>query len=357
MITKASNFKFGESIHHVFMFYINKPFIFLTFSSLIIRTIIAISRTNWIFLWIAIEINILSFIPLITNSKSNQETEASIKYFIAQALGSSLMLITRISTWSTRAIYYTNVILLSAIILKLGIAPFHFWFPSVITSISWIACTILATWQKLAPLIILSFILHNTTTSLIILVAVTNALLGGIIGINQSHLRTIIAYSSITHIGWIIRILYVLKPHLTIIYYIIYSSIIIPLFIIINFNNQKSNSQFNKINILSPIIQLVIPIMLLSLRGMPPLTGFIPKWLTIYTLCQESPLILIFMILGAIINIYFYINILFNSILSINLTNINLLINKAPIKILSIVATLSISLLPLFIIYALTLLY
>ena len=150
---------FGKSIHHVFMIYINKPFIIITSSTLIISSLIALSRTNWILLWIAMEINILSFIPIITISKKNQETEATIKYFIAQALGSSLILITSISQWTTSSLPYTDIILRGAILLKLGIAPIHFWFPSVITSLSWISCIILATWQKLAPLIILSFIL------------------------------------------------------------------------------------------------------------------------------------------------------------------------------------------------------
>jgi len=137
---------------------------------------------------------------------------------------------------------------------------------------------------------------------------------------------------------------------MTLIYYIIYSLIIIPLFIVINFNNFYNNSQLNKINIISPIIQLIIPIILLSLSGIPPFTGFIPKWLAILTLCQQSPIILLIIITGAIINIYFYINILFNSLLSINLTNINQSINKISRQRPTIIATISISLLPLLII-------
>jgi len=339
---------FGKSIHHVFMIYINKPFIIITSSTLIISSLIALSRTNWILLWIAMEINILSFIPIITISKKNQETEATIKYFIAQALGSSLILITRMSQWTTSSLPYTDFILRGAIFLKLGMAPIHFWFPSVITSLSWISCIILATWQKLAPLIILSFIL-NTNYMLIIFIASLNTLLGGIIGINQSHLRKIIAYSSITHIGWITSILFINKPSMTVIYYIIYCIITIPLFILFNSFSQSTRQQFNKLNSLSPIIQLIIPIILLSLRGIPPFTGFIPKWLTIYTLCYSSPLFLITLITGAIINIYFYINILFNSILSVNSIKSLLSINFRPIKIMPTIASISLILLPIII--------
>lgn len=340
---------FGESSHLVFMFYFNKPFLFLASSTIIISTLIAISSSNWLFLWIAIEINILRFIPIIINSKTNQETEASIKYFIAQALGSRIILITSLSQWTTSSVYRTHLILISAIILKLGIAPFHFWFPPVITSLSWITSIVLATWQKLAPLTILSFIIYEVTTQSILLIAAINTLIGGIIGINQSHLRTIIAYSSITHIGWITRILYLLKPTITISYYIIYCIIITPLFIALNWTLQSNKNQFNKINTLSPLIQLLVPIILLSLRGIPPLTGFIPKWITIYTICQVAPIVLIIIILGAIINIYFYINIIFNSLLSINYSFTPSNITKINIRFPLILATLTLSILPLFI--------
>ena len=338
---------FGASPHHVFMNNINKPISLIVLTTLFTSSIIALSRTNWLFLWIAIEINILRFIPLITQSKSNQETEASIKYFIAQALGSRIILITRIAQWTVVSSNYINIILLSAILLKLGMAPFHFWFPSVITSISWSSCLILATWQKLAPLIILAFILNNNSPTLLLIIARINALLGGIIGINQSHLRTIIAYSSITHIGWISRILYIIKPILTLSYYILYCLIIAPLFIIIHYSNQTYNNQFNKLNIITPLIQISIPIILLSLRGIPPFTGFIPKWITIWSICQYVPITLLILILGSIINTYFYINILFNSLLSINFSTQLSSINLSNTKFLIIIATISLFILPL----------
>lgn len=334
---------------HVFMFYINKPFLLITTSILIIRSIIALSSRNWIFLWISIEINMLRFIPIITNSKKNQETEAAIKYFIAQALGSRIILISSLVQWSRSPINFLNYLLIASILLKLGIAPIHFWFPSVITSLSWISCIILATWQKLAPLIILRlFIQINISFTLII--SSMNALLGGIIGINQSHLRTIMAYSSITHMGWITSILYIKAPLITITYYVIYCLITIPLFIILNTLSQINNKQFNKLNIISPSIQLILPIILLSLSGIPPLTGFIPKWLTIYSISFDTPITLILLILGAIINMYFYINILFNSLLSINFNNTTLMHTTPTPKLTIIIATTSLFILPLLVI-------
>ena len=162
--------------HHIFMLFSISPFYILSITIIISRTLIAISSSNWLFLWAAIELNLLRFIPILINSKKFQETEAAIKYFLAQALGSRILLIRRISIWfntSTPAnlIYF---ILLISITLKLGIVPCHLWYPSVISSISWIACLILSTWQKAAPLIILSFILYTNHVWVFITLAGSN---------------------------------------------------------------------------------------------------------------------------------------------------------------------------------------
>jgi NADH-ubiquinone oxidoreductase chain 2 len=88
--------------------------------------------------------------------------------------------------------------------------------------------------------------------------------------------------------------------------------------------------------------------MLLSLSGIPPLTGFIPKWLTIYSISLDTPITLILLILGAIINIYFYINILFNSLLSINFHTTVLNQTPSSPKLTTIIATMSLFILPVF---------
>jgi NADH-ubiquinone oxidoreductase chain 2 len=297
------------------MFYIKKPFILLAISTLFLSTLIALSRTNWLFLWMAIELNLLRFIPIINNTKTSQETEATIKYFLAQRLGSSILLMASLSIWYSININFIILILFISIILKLGAAPLHFWYPSVITSISWTSCILLSTWQKLAPLIISIFIIKPYIINFIYIVAALNALIGGIIGINQTHIRTIIAYSSITHIGWMLRLLNSLKPTFTIFYFIFYSLIITPIFLIFNKISLTNNNQIRKIHSISPLIQFLIPLILISLSGLPPLTGFIPKWITISLLIEIRVITTLILIFGALINIFFYLNIIFYSLI------------------------------------------
>lgn len=295
------------------------PFSCAIYILLIIRTLFTIIRPNWLIAWIILEINILRFIPLIIITKSNQETEASIKYFLSQALGSILILlgisilyqpiIQNISIWT----------IITAIFIKLGMAPCHFWYPSVISSLSWLNCLILSTWQKLAPLSLLIITTRKRESRTILAItARINALVGGIIGINQTHLRPLLAYSSIGHIGWITSILSINKSSFCILYFMIYSLIVIPIFLIINIINSKTIKTIYNIFKINTITAIILTVCLLSLAGIPPLTGFIPKLIIIFKLLETNYIILVFLLIGAYINLYYYLNITFNLIIRRN---------------------------------------
>lgn len=341
------------------MYYTKSPTIVLTLITLTLRTLIALSRANWIFVWGAIELNLLRFIPIIIQTNYNQETEGSVKYFLAQALGSALLLISRTSLWITFSLMpnFIPLILTAAIILKLGRVPCHFWYPSVIASISWLSCLILSTWQKLAPLSILAFILPLKNIRFVISIAAINAIVGGVIGINQTQLRTIIAYSSIGHIGWIIRLAAILKPSACITYFAIYCMLITPLFISIRHINIFSTKHLRKLSSCSAVLHITLIIILLSLAGLPPLTGFMPKLITIILLIQSIKIILVILITGSIINLFFYLNIVITSItLTPYQKQVTPLINKAPIKLIIPASIISLGLSPLIITYAMILL-
>lgn len=338
---------------------IHSPIIILTLISLILRTLIALSRANWILLWGAIELNLLRFIPIILQTKNNQETEGSVKYFLAQAIGSALLLISSTSIWMSFSSIpnLIPILLTAAILLKLGRVPCHFWYPSVIASISWISCLILSTWQKLAPLSILAFLLPQKSMLFIISIAGLNALVGGVIGINQRQIRTIIAYSSIGHIGWILSLLAIYKPNASIIYFLVYSALITPLFISIRYFNISSTKNISKIPSIRTALLLATSILLLSLGGLPPLTGFMPKFITIILLSESIKLTILILILGSVINLFFYLNIVISIILTTpNIAPQKPVRNKIMRTLTLVTARMSLGLAPLIIIYAMTLL-
>nr|BDQ43810.1 NADH dehydrogenase subunit 2 [Metaphire communissima] len=326
------------------------PATMLTMSTLITSTVMAMSSTNWMFLWASMELNLLSFIPILMSSKLNQEIEGSIKYFLAQALGSALLLTSSIMLWSPYSIWPSMMplILMVSLLLKLGSAPCHFWYPSVMASISWISCTILSSWQKLAPLTILVFFTSQTPKTMIPLMAGLNALLGGIMGMNQSQLRTIMAYSSIGHLGWMMSFMLMDKPLMSMLYFTIYCSLIIPLFMIMNSMNLMTTKQLSKVTMISPTTQLMLSILLISLAGLPPLTGFMPKLLAITMLTSFNAPLIFILILGSLMNLFFYLNIIINMMASTQNMNTSISKNiKLPTSVLLMSAVTSMGLAPM----------
>nr|YP_009744342.1 NADH dehydrogenase subunit 2 [Aporrectodea rosea]QIE13197.1 NADH dehydrogenase subunit 2 [Aporrectodea rosea] len=293
---------------------IYSPIMMLTSLSLLISTLMALSSTNWILLWGAMELNLLSFIPIMLHTKNNQETEGSVKYFLAQALGSALLLMSSMSMWMYSS-FMPNlmpILLTTSVLLKLGSAPCHFWYPSVMASISWISCLILSTWQKITPLTILALLLPLKDTYFIMVMAGVNALVGGIMGMNQSQVRTIMAYSSIGHIGWMLSLTAIYKPYISILYFLIYSILITPLFLTMMHFNIYSVKHLNKIAAKNLMLHLAVIILLLSLGGLPPLTGFMPKLVTIVMLMESMQPMVFMLVAGSVMNLFFYLNIAIN---------------------------------------------
>lgn len=202
-------------------------------------------------------------------------TESSIKYFTTQTIASSVLLIAIILLSNNIYLRLSNLILNSAILIKLGSAPFHFWFPEVIEGQKWSTCLIILTLQKIIPFIIITYSNFLFFSRIIIL----NIIIRIIIGLNQTSLRKIITFSSINHIAWIIRVIIFSKIIWTI-YFIIYIITIIIIIRLFNKLNIYNFSQLIKINL--PLnFKLILIIIFFSIAGLPPFIGFIPKWLTI----------------------------------------------------------------------------
>lgn len=188
-------------------------------------------------------------------------------------------------------------------ILKLGGAPLHFWYPKISFNLNWIPFWILSTIQKLIPLYILSFIKNN----FIIVFILFSCIFAPFFLFNCSSLLLLIRYSSISHLRWILSLLLINKSY-WFYYLLIYSFILLRIRFF--FRKNKTYSIFNSWN-LNEIDNYKIIIYILSLRGLPPLLGFFPKWFSIFELYNSHFLIIIFLIINSLIRIFVYIKILY----------------------------------------------
>lgn len=270
-------------------------------------------------MWIGLEINLLSFIPLILDKKNLFSSEAALKYFLTQALASSVFLfsILLFYLFYNFNLYYEinnyfTLLISSSILIKIGCAPFHFWFPRVTEGLKWSSNLLLITWQKIAPLIIFSYCIEIYFLIFIVFFSIVFGALGGL---NQTSLRKLIAFSSINHLGWIIIRMYN-NEILWIIYFLFYSFLSFNIiFIFNNFKLLNLNQTFYMKN-LNLILKTSIFIVLLSLGGLPPFLGFFPKWLVIETLSSQKIIFtLLFILFFTLITLFFYLRISYNALL------------------------------------------
>nr|YP_009050541.1 NADH dehydrogenase subunit 2 [Dysmicohermes ingens]AIG24330.1 NADH dehydrogenase subunit 2 [Dysmicohermes ingens] len=285
--------------------------------SLISGTFIAISANSWLGAWMGLEINLLAFIPLLINPNNLLSNEAALKYFLTQALASSILLFAVIISFfysasiSLTENYSINLILInSSLLLKMGAAPFHFWFPSVMKSLDWWNCLILMTWQKIAPLVLISYSLH---IKLIIGVIILSLLFGSLGGLNQTNLRSLMAFSSINHLGWILSSM-IVSDNLWYTYFMFYMFLSIT--VVLSFNNFQiyHMSQIYSLMNFNPLMKFILFTNLLSLGGLPPFLGFLPKLMVIQMISETKMLFLIFfMVITTLITLFFYIRITYSA--------------------------------------------
>nr|QGT77322.1 NADH dehydrogenase subunit 2 [Tenuipotamon yuxiense] len=296
----------------------------LFLSTLFLGIMLSISSTSWFNIWVGLELNMMSFIPLITIKMNSYFSESALKYFLIQALGSTLFIMASCLFFSYPLL--SSTLILMSLFLKLGSAPFHFWFPQVMSGLTWPQTILLMTIQKITPMVLITYLTPFTSSQQIIsLSAILSALIGALGGLNSMHLRKIMAFSSINHMSWMLISLTISDLFWSI-YFLFYTLISISIITLFNTTQAFTLLDLMKFNQINLTYTLLIPLNLLSLGGLPPFTGFIPKWMLIQLLINNKIFLpLFFFLLSALITLYFYLRItiffflLFNSPSTINM--------------------------------------
>nr|YP_010230738.1 NADH dehydrogenase subunit 2 [Cacatua galerita]QSV10415.1 NADH dehydrogenase subunit 2 [Cacatua galerita] len=263
--------------------------------SLALGTTTTIMSNHWVTAWAGLEINTLAIIPLISKSHHPRAIEAATKYFLIQATASALMLFSSTTNaWSSGQWDITQLtdppsclLLTTAIAIKLGLTPFHFWFPEVLQGSSLTTALLLSTAMKLPPTAILLLTSHSLNPTLLFTMAMMSIAFGGWMGLNQTQTRKILAFSSISHLGWM-TIIITYNPKLTLLTFYLYTLMTASIFLSMNSTNTLKLSTLMTSWTKTPMLNTTLMLTLLSLAGLPPLTGFLPKWLIIQELTKQE---------------------------------------------------------------------
>nr|YP_010409792.1 NADH dehydrogenase subunit 2 [Saguinus bicolor]URH14664.1 NADH dehydrogenase subunit 2 [Saguinus bicolor] len=281
--------------------------------TIVTGTTITILSSHWFLIWMGLELNMLAIIPVLAKNTKPRSTEASTKYFLIQATASLILLMAIFlnnlisGQWSiSPPIDMLSTIMLIALTMKLGMTPFHFWLPEVTQGIPLIPAMVVLTWQKIAPMSIMLQIFPSMNTNMLLTISVLSIMIGSWGGLNQTQLRKILAYSSITHMGWMLAVLHY-SPNITTLTLIIYILLTISSFMTFYSNSNVTTLSlsytWNKLTWMMPMI----PLMMMSLGGLPPLTGFSPKWAIMLELTKNNNLIIpLTMAMLTLMNLYFY---------------------------------------------------
>nr|QIT03935.1 NADH dehydrogenase subunit 2 [Micrurus surinamensis] len=266
--------------------------------TIILSTLLTTVATHWLMVWVCLEINTLSMIPIISKPYHPRAMEATTKYYLTQTMASTTLLFAtttnamNTSNWETHITTnpMTTIIITLTLMMKMGAAPFHFWLPEITQGSTTLTALIILTWQKIAPLTIMLTINNKMNQTLLLMSAILSITIGGLGSLNQTQLRKLMAFSSIAHTGWIIATM-TTAPKISILTFMIYTITTTPIFMSMNHTSTTTIKDMGTIWTTSPHLIMVMMLTILSLGGLPPLTGFMPKWLILNKLISTNMII------------------------------------------------------------------
>nr|AAL66439.1 NADH dehydrogenase subunit 2 [Orthochromis polyacanthus] len=292
-------------------------------------TTITFTSSHWVLAWMGLEMNTLAIIPLMAQHHHPRAVEATTKYFLTQAAAAATLLFASITNawltgqWEIQQMTHPlpSTMIIIALALKIGLAPLHAWLPEVLQGLYFTTGLILSTWQKLAPFALILQLQPSNSTLLIIL-GIASTLVGGWGGLNQTQLRKILAYSSIAHLGWMILILQ-FSPSITLLTLLTYFTMTFSAFLMFKLNKSMNINTLATSWAKAPTLTALAPLVLLSLGGLPPLTGFMPKWLILQELTKQNlaPTATL-AALSALLSLYFYLRLSYAMTLTIFPSNL-----------------------------------
>jgi NADH-quinone oxidoreductase subunit N len=316
----------------------------------ILGMMVMVSGHSLLTLYMGLEIMSLSLYALIASARDRAVAiEAALKYFVLGAIASGLLLygmsmiygitgsldiaqisnFARASTLASQQTLILNfglVFLVIGVAFKLGAVPFHMWVPDVYQGSPTSVTMFLSTVPKIAAISLLIRLLidglgdlQHYWSDLLMIIAVLSIALGSLVALMQSNIKRMLAYSTISHIGFVLlgfvtgvvegygaAVFYVLA-------YILMSLAAFGSIIALNKNGFEADqiSDYQGLSKHSPWFALIILVVMLSMAGVPPFIGFYSKLFILQQVIAEGYVILaVIAVVFAVISAYYYLQII-----------------------------------------------
>ncbi|HEY3372800.1 MAG TPA: NADH-quinone oxidoreductase subunit N [Prolixibacteraceae bacterium] len=333
---------FGIDYYETMEFHVAEHYSLMIFA--LAGAFLMTSYSNLIMLFLGIEILSIPLYILAGGKKySYRSNEAAFKYFMLGSFATAIFLFGIVLVYGASATFNLPEIktyilqfnghlppmllvgllfILIGVAFKVAVAPFHFWSPDVYEGAPTLVTVFMSTVVKTAGFAAFYRLLHMgllplpapLEKALWVMTGLT-LLIGNLAALKQTNFKRLLAYSSISHSGFIL--LAMLSQHETsasvILYYtFVYSLATVPIFIIFILMKRASEgsedlSIFRGLYRQKPWMAVFMTILLMSMAGIPPTSGFMAKYqVFILSIGNGYLAISIFAILMAVVGVYYY---------------------------------------------------
>ena len=298
----------------------------------LVGTLFILQANDLLSLYLSIELQSLVFYILVSFKRTSEfATEAGLKYFILGSFSSSLLLFGNsfmyTITGTTNLEYYTKLLtgfsdhnfmfsaavttslifIIVGLLFKLGSAPFHLWLPDVYEGAPTITTVFLIVIPKISFIVLLFkiFIInfqeyYLLSQKIILYSSICSLYIGSLGALKQIKWKRFVAYSSITHVGFIM-LGYLSNNNFSffciLLYTLVYVFTTIGLFaFILSLRKKKFFKNYQSrcigdvagLSILNPVLSLILVILFFSMAGIPPLSGFFTKTFILLNILQNE---------------------------------------------------------------------
>ena len=344
---------------------LNSYKLYAIYGLLIIGLVILSSSSNFLTFYLGLELQSLALYTLIAyNRTSSLAIEGAIKYYVLGALASGILLLgisfiygylgtinfyeislltkSDANFKTDKVLIFASLLLFMTFMFKLSAVPFHYWAPDVYEVSTMDTIGLISIVSKLTMFFILIrlvfgflYVFEDFVSYFIFIIGFLSILVGNFAGLFQTNLKRLLAYSTISHIGFILLgfSLFNLNGLISSIFYIlIYSLTNLSLIFLLGKMKKIDGTNISDIRELAglyaynPLLAYVIGTLFLSLAGLPPLGGFFAKYYVILQVANTWGWgVMYIVIFISIIGSFYYLYIIYVSIFIIILPKIKIM--------------------------------